>query len=716
MPRTERAKLPADQPSRPAPARRKGAMRGALKGALITLGAILIFAVGALVAAPLFLSSDTYRAEIERKVFESTGRKLTIRGDVSVSFYPVVGLSAADVTMANRDGASRTEMATLDQLLLRVRLLPLFTGEVDVDKFILVNPVIHLEKTAAGPNWIFNSPVAGAASGKQPPDPAPKPADANPNPAGTCNSEKSTAQWLSDELGFGVKQIRFGEVGLRNGTITYEGPDGVSTEARGIDVDIALPNIQKPIRVDGSLLWNGERVSLGVEIADACKLVNGIETKGALTVATASGYLTLALDGTLQKQADLIARGKATLDVPSIRKLAAWAGSPILSGGDTFGPLAIEGDLVLEGAKGSFSNATVAFDKIRGTGKMLVDATGSLPYVNGDLAVGTLDLNPYVAGAATASPGEKAGTIDASMLQAFNADLIFRADQVVFASETVKGGVMTVRVADGQALIAISDFGLFGGRIGGTVGVDGRKAGVGLTTDLKIAGVPMRPVIRRFSGKDWLEGTGSMTAKFRGHGTTSDALARNMRGNGRFDFRNGAIRGFNAAGLFRALDDVGKSLGTLKIAEVPARLAALNKARSSSPDQKTDFSELSGNYAYAGGAVNLSGIRMLSPLLRVGGGGTAHLPKQSLDMRLQVRLVSSLKGQGGKVDLSGLEIPVRVYGPFSNIQWQPDYKAIERTYIGKALGSSLGGAAGSTGSVVKDAIRKGKDLLKGILK
>lgn len=722
-PRTERAPAPGQKKkSAPPPRRRRSAGR-IIKITLLSLLGLVVVLAGGLLAAPLFISSDTYKAEIERKVFQSTGRKLTIRGDVSVTFYPVVGMSAADVIFANKPGATEAQMATLDELLLRVRLLPLFVGEVDVDKFILVNPVIHFEQTAAGPNWIFNSPLedGGGAAAKKP-TAAGKAVETvtkrlDPNARDACRSEKSTAQWLSDELGFGVKQIRFGEVGVRNGTVTWRGKDGVTTEAKGINVDIELPNIKKPIKVDGDLLWSGERVSVGLEVEDACQLVNGAETGGKVKVSTASGYLTLDLDGKLRKQANLVASGQAALDVPSVRKLAAWAGSPIRAGGDTFGPLNIAGHLKLEGATASFTKATVRFDKIKGAGNVFVDATGDLPYVKGDLTVGTLDLNPYVAGAATATPGEKGGKIDASALKAFNADLTFRAETVVFANETVKGGTMTVRIRGGVATIGLKNFGILGGAISGTIGVDGRRPGVGVNTNLAMSGLPIGPLMKRFSGKDTITGTGSGTARLRAYGTTSTQLANSLRGNGVFNVKNGALRGYNIAETVRAVKDVA-SIKSFDPGKLLAGIKAVGSARNASPKEKTDFSELRGAYALAGTRVDLSRIAMAAPLFRIKNGrGPVDFGRNAINLTLPGELVTSLKGQGGRELLKGLPLLVRVTGALNNPSISPgiDGSELAKRVLG---GNAEGGVKGILKGVVGGKKKPGDILkgLKGILK
>ena len=61
-------------------------------------------------------------------------------------------------------------------------------------------------------------------------------------------------------------------------------------------------------------------------------------------------------------------------------------------------------------------------------------------------------------------------------------------------------------------------------------------------------------------------------------------------------------------------------------------------------------------------------VILLAPLLRVGGEGIANINDNTVDYRVDVKLVGTVAGQqGGAADeLSGLLIPVRIVGPFEN--------------------------------------------------
>jgi AsmA protein len=95
-----------------------------------------------------------------------------------------------------------------------------------------------------------------------------------------------------------------------------------------------------------------------------------------------------------------------------------------------------------------------------------------------------------------------------------------------------------------------------------------------------------------------------------------------------------------------------------------------------------------------------------SPLLRLLATGRADLVKETLDFRLDPKLVGTIKGQGDRKDRSGLEVPIIVSGSFAHPKFRPDVEAMAKDQLQKALVPSEAG-----GMPVKP-----KDLIKGLLR
>jgi AsmA protein len=61
-------------------------------------------------------------------------------------------------------------------------------------------------------------------------------------------------------------------------------------------------------------------------------------------------------------------------------------------------------------------------------------------------------------------------------------------------------------------------------------------------------------------------------------------------------------------------------------------------------------------------------LDLQAPLLRIGGRGSANLNSEVVDYLVNAKLVGTIEGQQGETgdELAGLEIPVRIKGPFSD--------------------------------------------------
>ena len=143
---------------------------------LIVLGLVVVV-IGVALALPFVLPTETYKQQLIAQVERATGRTLTIAGPLEFSLLPKLALEAEQVRFANLPGAAEADMASLDELQVELKLWPLLRGAVEVDRFVLVRPVIHLEVDRQGrPNWQFGSaerlPGRRATTGQHPRRPA----------------------------------------------------------------------------------------------------------------------------------------------------------------------------------------------------------------------------------------------------------------------------------------------------------------------------------------------------------------------------------------------------------------------------------------------------------------------------------------------------------------------------------------------------------------
>ena len=127
-----------------------------MKKLLYGLLAVIVLLVVSAVLAPNFIDWNRYKPKIVAAVKSATGRELSIQGPIDLSLLPTPKLSVSDARLANLEGASEPDMVRLGSLNVQVALMPLFTGEIQVESVTLVEPVLYLERLADGRvNWTF---------------------------------------------------------------------------------------------------------------------------------------------------------------------------------------------------------------------------------------------------------------------------------------------------------------------------------------------------------------------------------------------------------------------------------------------------------------------------------------------------------------------------------------------------------------------------------
>ncbi len=140
-----------------------------IKMILIGLLASVVVVVVAGVVTPFYMDLEELRGPIEAEAEKATGRKVIVAGeiDLDISLTPGIALQIQDIRFANADWGSRPEMVSIRRLEIEVAILPLFSGDFQFKRLVVVAPNILLETDAEGRgNW----EMAGAAEDETAPE------------------------------------------------------------------------------------------------------------------------------------------------------------------------------------------------------------------------------------------------------------------------------------------------------------------------------------------------------------------------------------------------------------------------------------------------------------------------------------------------------------------------------------------------------------------
>lgn len=347
---------------------------------LIAVGAALVLIVAALLIGPSFVDWNRYKPEITQQVAAATGRQLAIDGDISLALLPVPKLSVAGVRFANAEGGSTAEMATLESLDVRVALLPLLSGKVQVDSVALVKPYIILEKLEDGSaNWEFKTPEA----------PAETTGEAVPaTPAGGSGFDFS-----------------FNSIRIEQGTLVYRDiAAGTEQRIEALDAEIGVSSLTGPFQANGKATYQGIAAGFDASIG---KLEPENPTAVDVSLRLGEPESKVGFAGTLTMgEAGIAVDGKVTGGGEKLSALLA-AVAPGAGGGMNLleQPFAIEGDVKGTEKAGEIANLSVRLGELEAKGGVEF-AIAELATVKAKLQAGRLDLDKLMADVAPAAASE----------------------------------------------------------------------------------------------------------------------------------------------------------------------------------------------------------------------------------------------------------------------------------------------------------------------
>lgn len=116
--------------------------------------AIIIIAIAALAALPFVIDPNDYKDEIAAQVEKTTGRKLTLQGDIELSVFPWIALELGPLSLSNASGFKAESFASVEAAEIRIKLMPLLKKQLEMDTIVLDGLLLNLETNKEGvTNW-----------------------------------------------------------------------------------------------------------------------------------------------------------------------------------------------------------------------------------------------------------------------------------------------------------------------------------------------------------------------------------------------------------------------------------------------------------------------------------------------------------------------------------------------------------------------------------
>lgn len=144
----------------------------------IGVGVVLILLVGAVLALPFLVNLNTYQDQYRPLIEEALNRKVTI-GDIRLTIWPRLGARVAGFAVAEDPAFGAGPFASLSSVEVGVKLMPLLSGQVEVEEITLRDPLITVVKN---PKGVLNASTLGRKGAVAPTTPsrAPMPSPDGP--------------------------------------------------------------------------------------------------------------------------------------------------------------------------------------------------------------------------------------------------------------------------------------------------------------------------------------------------------------------------------------------------------------------------------------------------------------------------------------------------------------------------------------------------------
>lgn len=663
-------------------------MNKAIKWGLIVCASLVVIVIAALLIIPAFIDIQDYKPEIEKKVAEATGRPFSVGDDLSLSLFPWAGISFSDLRLGNTPGFSEKDLVTVKSFEVRVKLLPLLSKDVQVKRFILNAPNITLVKNKDGRvNWA-------------------QPDDTKDKSAAEKTQKESKAP--AGDMGLPIKALTVEEFSIKNGAITWiDHTAKARKEITAVNLSLQEVSLERPVKLSFSALLDNQPLSIDGTVGPVGKDFKQATIPLDLDVQ-ALKQLVVKLNGNVKNPGS-----NPSIDLAvaikefSPRKLLAALDQPFpvaTSDPKALDRVALKASLKGDPSKVALSNGIINLDEST-LNFSLTASDFSKPNLAFDLNLDQINLDRYLPPKSEDKPAtekttEKKAT-DYKPLRKLILDGRIKIGQLVANKAKIKDLLVQIKAKNGIFDLDPLKLAMYQGTVSGKGNLNVQTDTPKSSVNLKVENIQAGPLLKDVLEKDILEGATNAQLTLSMSGDDAAMIKNTLNGDGQLQFNDGAIIGIDLAGMVRNVK------------------AAFGLEQKPAQRPRTDFAELNAPFSIKQGIVNTPQTSLKSPLIRVIAAGNANLVKETLDFRVEPRVVGTIKGQGDEKQRSGLMVPVMVSGTFSAPQFRPDLagmakKQLEEKILGSEEGKKITEEAKK--ALDKDKLEeKGKGLLKGIL-
>lgn len=299
------------------------------------------------------------------------------------------------------------------------------------------------------------------------------------------------------------------------------------------------------------------------------------------------------------------------------------------------------------------------------------------PALTLDIGVNKLDLDRYLATDWSKRLQDDALPFDFSALKDLNLRGKLRSNEFKFARLRFSNLFAEIKADQSTLIIEPVNARLYGGAVLGSMSIAALETPQ-ITFKQKLSGVQINTLLADIiPGEAKLVGKGNLTLDLNATGANMAALRKSLNGNVSLALGRGSLAGIN---LTEALVAGKSQLG----------IADSERNETAKFTESTAYAELKSTFEINEGNARNSDFLMKSPLFVSKGEGDIALETGQLNYHLSTTLATNLKrsSNGELAELRGINIPMRITGPYATPAVIIDFGAASGGNLAKLLNAS----------------------------
>lgn len=609
-----------------------------LRWAAVAVAFPVLVAGVAVAVLPWAAGTETGRRVVAQQASARLGRAVVVDGPLRITLGDPLVITVEGLRIANPSWAADPDLAQVRRLTASLRPWPVLRGAWEFPLVRVEGAALSLERNGQGANtWSVGPPGAAAEEAVTP-------------------DSRRTAP-LIGRLEIDTSRVRY-----RDALTDLDLDTTVSTAAGDSRADRMV--------LEGTGTFAGERFTLMAEGGSLLSLRDG-NAPYPLAIETVVGKARSTIDGTLAEPVLFQGVDLAVhLQGDDLSRLVGLFGVvfPKTRDYDLSGRLARDAAVwTLTGIQGRVGESDLSGDVRIATG-------GPRPRIEGELTsqrLAAVDLAGLVGASprgredyATKNPARvlPATPVNLEKLHTADMDIRFTGKRVEAPGAPLDDLFLRLMLEDGRAVFDPLALGMAGGRIEGTVALNGRESVPALAVDLAIRRVDLAAFFRGTDVARQMGGTINGTVRLTGRGLTVADMLAVADGTAGVAVDGGRISLLAVKGL---KTNILETLGIVL-----------------SGDRSVPFTCVVADLEVKKGMVRPKALVLDTPEAVVTGGGVLNLKTEAMDIRI--------RGQSKEAQIFATHVPVSVRGTLLNpdISFDPT-ESIARGAGALALGVLL---------------------------